>query len=85
MTSRIKSQQKPYWKRRVKQTPGYIREYAYDDEGNPVMEENYYVVKNADGTLTYDKEHQVWRERPNRAMVRDIAARMRKDEKNSVD
>jgi hypothetical protein len=77
MPSRKQSQQKPYWKRRVEQKPGYVREYAYDDDGLPVLEEGFYVIKNEDGTLEYDKTKHVYRDRPNRAFVRQYAAKLR--------
>lgn len=77
MTSRKQSQTKPYWKRAVKQRPAYVREYAFDEEGLPVMEEGYYVTKLEDGTLEYDKSQQVYRDRPNRAFVRQYAAKLR--------
>lgn len=79
--SRKRSQSKPYWKRRVKQQPGYKREYAFLEDGGPAMQDGHYVIKNPDGTLEYDKEHQVYRDVPNRAMVRRIAADIRRSVK----
>lgn len=78
MSSRRQSQNKPYWRRRAKQSPGYVREFAYHDNGEPVMQDGFYVVKEADGTLTYDKEQQVYRDRPNRALVRRVHSDNRK-------
>jgi hypothetical protein len=76
MTSRNKALNKPYWKRPTKQQPSYVREYAFDDEGAPVMEAGHYVTAHPDGTLEYDKAQQVHRDRPNRAMVRQYKAKM---------
>lgn len=79
MSSRKHSQNKPAWKRYTKQQKSYVREYAYDDEGLPVMEEGHYVTKELDGTLTYSKENQVYRDRPNRAFVRAYASKILKN------
>lgn len=63
MSSRRQAAQKPYWKRQQKQVPGYVREYAYDENGLKVLSD--------------DGEHQ-YRERPNRGLVRRIAAMIRR-------
>lgn len=73
--------QKPHWKQRRKQQPGYVKEYAYDEDGLPALEEGFYVVKNEDGTLEYAKEKHIHRIRPNRALVRRIAAEQRRERK----
>jgi hypothetical protein len=78
MSSRKQSQSKPYWKRATKQRPAYVREYAYDDSGAPVLEEGHHVVKNSDDTLEYDKTKHIYRDRPNRAFVRQYAAKLKK-------
>lgn len=75
MGSRNKSLNKPFWKRYTKQKAGYVREYAFDDEGAPVMEEGHYVTVHSDGDLEYEKEHQVHRDRPNRAMLRQYKSK----------
>ena len=72
---------KPYWKQRRKQQPGYVKEYAYDKDGNPALEEGHYVTKLPDGTLEYDREKHIHRIRPNRALVRRIAAEQRRERK----
>jgi len=77
MSSRNKSLNKPFWKRATKQRPAYVREYAYDAEGLPVMEEGHYVFKHPDGTLEYDKANQAYRDRPNRAFVKQYAAKLK--------
>lgn len=76
MSSRNKALNKPFFKRRVKQQAAYRREYAYDDKGIPIMEEGHYVTELPDGKLEYDKTQQVWRDRPNRAMLRQYKAKM---------
>lgn len=50
-------------RKRRKQTPGYVKEFAFDDQGNKVM--------GPDG-------EQAYRERPNRALTRRVAASIRK-------
>jgi len=78
MSSRQQARNKPYWKRHVKQQAGYVREFAYDKDGVPVMEDGYYVTKLEDGTLEYEKDKQIYRDRPNRALVRRVHADNRK-------
>lgn len=82
MSSRARSLNKPYWKRRTKSPPSYVREFAYDKEGMPVLNDGFYVVKNQDGTLEYDREQHIYRDRPNRALTRRIYADMKKGLKN---
>jgi hypothetical protein len=53
-------------KRRAKQTPGYVREYAYDQNGFAVMQDGTKVAHVNEA----DKSKQAYRERPNRALKR---------------
>lgn len=40
MSSRKRSQSKPYWKRRAPEHPGYVTRYGFDEDGKPVFDEN---------------------------------------------
>ncbi len=63
-------QNRPF-KRRQKQTPAYHRQYAYDDRGVKVMQ----AVMNEKGEV---EQMQVYRDVPNRAMVRMTASKIRR-------
>lgn len=63
MSSRKQAENKPYWKRRQKQQAAYYRQYAFDEQGNKVLD---------------DKGEQIFRDVPNRALKRRIYAGMRK-------
>lgn len=65
MSSRFRAQNKPFFKRRAKDTPGYVREYAYNEDGSKAID-----------SLT---GKQIFRDRPNRALKRRIYALSRKD------
>lgn len=78
MSSRQRALNKPYFKRRQKQAPGFVREFAYDNEGMPVLNEGHYVTKNTDGTLEYDKSEHIYRDRPNRALTKRVYSDNRK-------
>lgn len=62
--SRKQALNKPYWKKYVKQQPGYHRELGYNEDGTPAKDDN---------------GEQVFRDRPNRAMKRAHYAMIRKD------
>jgi hypothetical protein len=81
MSSRAKALNKPFWKRRTKSPPAYHRQYAYDKDGLPIMNEGHYVTKLQDGTLEYDRTEQVYRDAPNRALTRKVYSQMKKENK----
>ena len=78
MSSRQKALNKPYFKRRQKQAPGFVREFAYLDNGEPALQDGYYVTKLEDGTLEYDKDKHIYRDRPNRALTKRVYSDNRK-------
>jgi hypothetical protein len=40
MNSRKRAQNKPYFKRPTPNHPGYVTRYGFDQDGNPVLDEN---------------------------------------------
>ena len=58
---------KPFWKRAQKQQPAMVREFAYHDDGTPAFDE---------------EGKPIYRDRPNRAMVRRAYSEIKKDIKD---
>ncbi len=59
---------KPYWKKRNKQTPSMYRQYAYHDDGTKAFDE---------------KGEHIFREIPNRALKRRWHAEIRRKNKHA--
>ncbi len=64
MSSRKQTQNKPYWKRKTGNPPGYTRQYGFNEDGTPATD-----------PVTGER---IYRDVPNRAMKRMHYAAIRK-------
>lgn len=74
MSSRKQLQNRPF-KKRQGQTPGFVKEYAFNQDGSPAYD-SFDELK-PDGSTVTVQVHKS-RERPNRALRRRVNADQRK-------
>lgn len=77
MSSRKQLANRPF-KHRQKQQPGYYRQYAYTEEGNPVDMNGDSFIASGPELTPEEKSVQAYRDLPNRALKRKAYAEARK-------